>query len=244
MQKILAQLRRAVNDFKMISDGDKIAVGLSGGKDSLTMLAALKAYSRFSPERFSLSAVTVDMGLPDTDLSPLEEYCRSIEVPYNVVKTELYEIIFNIRKEKNPCSLCSKMRRGALNNAITAMGINKLALGHHADDVTETFLLSLFYEGRLSAFQPASLMDRSGVTLIRPMIYLAEKDIRAYSKNLPVIHNPCPANHATQREYMKKLLKTIQKDIPFCKDRVFGAICHPERNNLWRDAKEPEINED
>jgi len=156
-----------------------------------------------------------------------------MDIPYKIVKTDLYEIIFNIRQEKNPCSLCSKMRRGALNNAITDMGVNKLALGHHADDVVETFLLSMIYEGRLSTFQPVSFMDRSGVTLIRPMIYLEEKDIRAHAKSLPVVHNPCPANHATQREYMKTLLKKLTSDIPFAKDRIFGALSHPERNNLW-----------
>lgn len=232
IQKILSSMRRAISDHNMIEDGDKIAVGLSGGKDSLLLLKALKNYQIFSPQKFTLKAITIDLGFK-ADFSRLIKYCEDLGVDYHIEKTEIGPIIFDARKEKNPCSLCSKMRRGALNTCINKFGFNKLALGHHADDLTETLLLSLFYEGRLSTFSPLSFMDRSGVTMIRPLIYTFEKDIIAESKDLPVLFNPCPVNHATQREYMKNLIKTICKDIPFAKDRIHSAITHPERNNLW-----------
>lgn len=238
MQSILSAMRRAVNHYAMINDGDSIAVGLSGGKDSVTLLAALAAYRRFCPQSFTLSAVTIDLGL-GADFSPLNDFCRSVGVPYRLVDTQIGEIIFTERKEKSPCSLCSKMRRGALNTAITEMGANKLALGHHADDVAETFLLSLLYEGRLSTFSPVSFMDRSKITLIRPFIYVEEKNIIPVAKDFPVVHNPCPKNHVTQREYMKNLIKKLNADIPGAKDRILSSIFHPERNNLW-DKLQPE----
>ncbi|MCL2797152.1 MAG: tRNA 2-thiocytidine biosynthesis TtcA family protein [Firmicutes bacterium] len=233
LQKLLSLMRKACDDQKMIADGEKIAVGLSGGKDSLALLTGLAAFRRFSPARFELCAVTVDLGF-GADYGSLKQYCASLDVPFHLVKTEIAQIIFEARKEKNPCSLCSKMRRGALNTFITQNGYHKLALGHHADDLAETLLLSLFYEGRLSTFAPVSFMDRSGVTLIRPLVYVFERDIAAFAKSLPVAFNPCPVNHETQREYMKNLIKSICKDIPFAKDRILGAITHPERNNLWK----------
>lgn len=231
-------MRRAINDFDMIKDGDKIAVGLSGGKDSLVLLTALAAYRRFSPQSFSLMAITVDMGFENSDFSSLEKYCDSLNVEYRIEHTQLYQIIFEERKETNPCSLCSNMRRGALNSVVAENGYNKLALGHHADDVLETFFLSLFYEGRLSTFAPVSFMSRSGIYAIRPMIYIKEKDIAAMAENMPVFHNPCPANHVTKREYVKNLIKDICKDIPFAKDRMISAISNPERNNLWKKPTE------
>lgn len=224
MQRILGTVRRAVQKFNMIADGDKIAVGLSGGKDSLMLLAALQNYRLFSPQKFELCAVTVDMGFKDMDLGPLQEFCDALDVPYIIIKTDIAEVVFDIRKEPNPCSLCSKMRRGALNAEIVKRGFNKLALGHHADDLAETMLLSLFYEGRISTFMPTGFMDRTGVTLIRPLIYTHEKEIRAYSKYLPVVKNPCPANGRTQRNYMKELIRDIQKEIPFAKERMLTAI--------------------
>jgi len=233
LQNVLSTLRKAVEEYEMIKAGDKICVGLSGGKDSVVLLTALKAYQRFSPQPFELGAITIDMGIGNIDLSALTEYCEKLGVPYHIEKTEIGPIIFDVRKEKNPCSLCSKMRRGALNSALIARGYNKLALGHHADDVVETMLLSLMYEGRFSTFAPVSYMDRSGVTLIRPLIYTEEKNIIPVARELPVCKNPCPANHETQREYVKQLLKSICKDVPCAKDRMFGAITHPERNNLW-----------
>lgn len=232
-KKLLSLLRKACNDHAMIDDGDRVAVGLSGGKDSLALLSLLNSFRRFSPHRFSLIAITVDMGFEGIDFSKLPEFCAELGVEHHIIRTEMAQIIFEARKEKNPCSLCSKMRRGALNSAVINLGCNKLALGHHADDLVETFFLSLFYEGRLSTFSPKSFMDRSGVTLIRPLVYAYEKDIAAFAKNLPVLHNCCPANHKTQRESMKNLIKSLQNDIPSVKERIFGAITNPDRNNLW-----------
>ena len=238
MQKILSAMRRAVQDYRMIEDGDRIFVGLSGGKDSTLLLRALADYRRFSPERYTLEAITIDMGLKDTDKSQMQalsDYCASLSVPHHIVKTDIAEIIFEARKESNPCSLCAKMRRGALNNEINRLGGGKLALGHNADDVAETMLLSLLYEGRFSCFPPTTYMDKSGVSLIRPFIYLEEYDIKSAVKRLelPIVDNPCPMNHESQREYVKNLIKTVCKDIPFAKQRILGAIYHPERNNLW-----------
>lgn len=238
MQKILSAMRRAIQDYDMIKDGDRIFVGLSGGKDSTLLLSALSAYQRFSPERFTLEAITIDMGLKETkqeELDALIAYCESLGVKHHLVKTDIAEIIFDARKESNPCSLCAKMRRGALNNEILRLGGEKLALGHNADDVAETMLLSLLYEGRFSCFAPTAYMDKKGISLIRPFIYIEEYDIKSTVArlNLPLVNNPCPQNHESQREYMKNLIKDICKDIPFAKQRILGAIYHPERNNLW-----------
>lgn len=227
-------MRRAINDYNMIQDGDKIAVGLSGGKDSLALLTLLSAFKRFSPASFELTAITIDMGFKGADYSAIAKYCEKLGVPYILEKTDIAEIIFDLRKEKNPCSLCSKMRRGALNQIIIENGMSKLALGHHADDVIETFFLSMLYEGRLSTFSPVSYMDRSGVTLIRPMIYIEEKNIVSYAKDLPVAFNPCPADKHTHREDMKQIIKGLQNDIPFAKSRIIDAVTKPERYNLWK----------
>lgn len=233
LQELLSPLRRAVNDFDMIRDNDKIAVGVSGGKDSLVLLTLLNAYKRFSEHSFELMGVTIDMGFTENAYLPIQKYCDSLQIDYRVVKTDIAEIIFDVRKEKNPCSLCAKMRRGALNGEITSLGYRKLALGHHLNDVVETFMLSLFYEGRLNTFQPKSYMSRSGVTLIRPMIYIEERDITGFAKDLPVVNNPCPANKHTEREYMKNLLKTLSRDHPGITEKFANAIMHPERYNLW-----------
>ena len=233
IQKLLSPFRRAVNDYGLINDGDKIAVGVSGGKDSLVLLTLMREFQKYFDIKFDLLGVTVDMGFVDNAYAPIADYCNTIGVEYSVVKTDIAEIVFDIRKESNPCSLCAKMRRGALNGEITAKGFNKLALGHHLDDVVETFMLSLFYEGRLNTFQPKSYMSRSGVTLIRPMIYLAEKDISGFAKTMPVVHNPCPANHNTERESMKQLLKSLSQTYPNLQQKFANAIMHPERDNLW-----------
>lgn len=239
MQKILSTMRKAIEDYKMIKDGDKIAVGLSGGKDSTALLAAMAAYQRFSPQKFELLAVTIDMGA-GADYSPMQEFCDKLGVRYILEKTDLYEIIFNIRKEKNPCSLCSKMRRGALNSILNKEGFNKLALGHHADDVAETLLMSLIYEGRLNTFKPVSQMTRADITLVRPFVYTDEKNISALvaNENMPVVFNPCPANHKTNREYIKNLIRTLDKESGYiAADNIKRAIFNPERNSLW-DIKE------
>ena len=232
-QQMLSPFRRAINDYKLIADGDKIAVGVSGGKDSLVLLTLLREYQKYFNVKFDLMAVTIDMGFSDNAFAPIAEYCDKIGVEYDVVKTDIAEIVFDIRKESNPCSLCSKMRRGALNGEITAKGYNKLALGHHLDDVVETFMLSLFYEGRLNTFQPKSYMSRSGVTLIRPMIYLAEKDIAGLAKTMPVVKSSCPADKNTERESMKQLLKELSTKYPDLTQKFANAIMHPERYNLW-----------
>ncbi len=233
LQTILSSMRRAIEDYDMVREGDTIAVGLSGGKDSLVLLKALSVFRKFSPAKFTLKAITIDLGLGNIDFEPLKKLCEDEDVEYHIEHTEIGPIIFDVRKEKNPCSLCSKMRRGALNTALLSLGCNKLALGHHADDLVETMLLSLFYEGRLSTMAPISFMDRSGVTLIRPLIYTEEKNIASYAKCLPITKNPCPADHETQREKMKELIRSIQKDIPFAKDRMLSAIINPDRYNLW-----------
>ena len=195
MQQILSAMRRAIQDYKMIEDGDRIFVGLSGGKDSVLLLAALAAYRKFSPERFDLEAITVDMGFKDTPISEtdaISRLCEELGVPRHIVKTDIAEIVFDARKESNPCSLCAKFRRGALNSEINRLGGGKLALGHNADDVAETALMSLFYEGRFSCFTPTAYMDKSGVTLIRPFVYIEECDITGAVNRLglPVVKNP------------------------------------------------------
>ncbi len=219
----------------MIQDGDKIAVGLSGGKDSMALLAILAAYKKFAPEKFDLVAINIDLGL-DVDKDEVEatrQYCQSVGVEFVVEHTQIYDIILE-RGEKSPCSLCSKMRRGALNSIAKQYGCNKLALGHHADDVLETFFLSLIYEGRISTFMPISLMDRSNITLIRPFIYVEEKYLSGLARryNLPIIHNPCPQDKNTKREDIKKLVESLD-DKYGCKQLMLTALFHPERNNLW-----------
>jgi tRNA(Ile)-lysidine synthase TilS/MesJ len=232
--KLIGTMRRAINDFNMIEEGDRVAVGLSGGKDSLALLAALSVFRKFTDKPFELFAITVDLGHKNADFSSLIEFCKEADVEYTIEKTNIAEIIFDIRKEKNPCSLCSKMRRGVLCSVLEKQGINKLALGHHADDVLETFFLSFLYESRLSTFLPVSFMDRTGITLLRPFVYAEEKDIAAAAAHLPVMFNPCPVNHYTRREYMKNLVKSLGSEISGGKERMLGAIFHPERNNLWK----------
>ncbi|MBQ9710214.1 MAG: tRNA 2-thiocytidine(32) synthetase TtcA [Clostridia bacterium] len=236
LQQLLSPTRRAIDEYHMIADGDRVAVGLSGGKDSVALLYILAGLKKFYPHPFELVAIHIDMGLKGADPKHeqgLADLCKELDVEYRHVKTDIAEIIFDVRKESNPCSLCSKMRRGALNNTAIEMGCNKLALGHHADDLIETLFLSMFYEGRLSTFSPVSYMDRSNVTLIRPMIYVNEADIASFCKDKPVFKSACPADKNTKREYIKSLIASIKKDIPFVKRRIHGAITHPERNNLF-----------
>ncbi|MGN8875001.1 tRNA 2-thiocytidine biosynthesis TtcA family protein [Pseudoflavonifractor sp. HCP28S3_F10] len=225
MDKILSYVRRCVEDYDMIHSGDRLAVGVSGGKDSLVLLAALAKLREFYPQPFTVEAITLDMGT-GMDFAPVEAYCRKIGVPYTVIGTEIAHIIFDVRKEKNPCSMCAKMRRGALHNAMLERDIHKIALGHHFDDAVETFFLSLFYEGRLSCFQPVTFLDRTGVTQIRPLLYCGEGHIRnvAEREELPVLHNPCPADGYTRRQEVKELVAELGKRYPQLKTRVFGAM--------------------
>jgi len=231
MKRILSYTRRAVDDYEMIHEGDRIAVGVSAGKDSLTLLYALAGLRRFYPKKFELVAITVDMGFEGMDFTPIRELCEKLEVPYIVAKTEISRIIFDVRKEKNPCSLCAKMRRGALHNAAKEAGCNVVALGHHFDDVVETFMLNLFYEGRLGCFQPVTYLSRKDLTMIRPMIYMPEKDIRYFANraDLPVIKSPCPADGNTERESMKQLLHTLERENKGLRYRIFGAL---QRGNI------------
>ncbi len=241
-QLMLSYLRKGITKYKLIADGDKIAVGVSGGKDSVTLLKLLAEYKRFSPERFDLVAITVDLNFNDTpvDYSPIKELCDNLNVEHHIEKTDIGKIVFEVRKESNPCALCSKMRKGALNTLAKNLGCNKVALGHHADDLTDTLMLSLFYEGRLSTFAPKSYLDKIGLTLIRPMIMVKEIDVIGYAKTLPVVKSCCPANKLTKREYVKDIIKNISKDIPNVRDMIFTALTHPERYNLF-DKFEREI---
>ena len=226
IKRVLSFVRRAVDDYEMINEGDKIAVGVSAGKDSLTLLCAMADLRRFYPKKFELCAITVDMGFEGMDLSPIAKFCEELDVEYHVVPTQIYKIIFEVRKEKNPCSLCAKMRRGALYGYAKQIGCNKVAFGHHFDDVVETFMLNLFYEGRLGCFQPVTYLSNTDITLIRPMIYMPEKDVRYFASKteLPIVKSTCPADGNTEREEMKKLLASIEKTNKGLRYRIYGAI--------------------
>ena len=226
MQKLVGLVRRCVDDYGMLQSGDRVAVGVSGGKDSLTLLVLLAALRQYHPSHFDLHAVTVDMGLAGMDFSQVASLCDRLEVPYTRVETQIAPIIFDYRQEKNPCSMCAKMRRGALNQALLDLGCNKVALGHHYDDAVETFFLSLFYEGRLSCFQPVTNLDRTGVIQIRPMLYLSEKTITHFAEKeqLPVVHNPCPADKNTKRQEVKELIHSLSKEYPDLREKVFSAM--------------------
>lgn len=225
MQKMMGFVRRCAEDYRMIEPGDRIAVGVSGGKDSVALLVLLAAMREYYPQPYELTAISIDMGF-GMDFSPLAELCAKHGVPYTVVKTEIAKIIFDYRQEKNPCSMCAKMRRGALNQALLTQGFSKIALGHHRDDAVETFLMSLLFEGRLSCFQPVTYLDRTGVTQIRPLLYLSEKTIENFveREGLPVVHNRCPADKRTKRQEIKELIVRLQATYPDLKDRVFGAM--------------------
>lgn len=226
MRRVLSYVRRAVDDYEMIREGDRIAVGVSAGKDSLTLLCALAEMRRFYPKKYEVVAITVDMGFPGADFSAIAALCESLNVPYRVVKTDISTIIFDIRKEKNPCSLCAKMRRGALHNAAKEMGCAAVALGHHFDDVVDTFMLNLFFEGRIGCFQPVTYLTRTELRLIRPMLYMPEKDVRYFAnkEKLPVIKSPCPADGNTERAEMKQLLTDLEHRYKGLRYRLFGAI--------------------
>lgn len=219
-------VRRAVDDYGMIESGDKIAVGVSGGKDSLLLLLALNHLKTYYPKPFELEAITIELGFEGMDFAPVRELCDSLSIPYTCLKTDIKEIVFDVRNEDNPCSLCSKMRRGAINDAIKSRGISKLALGHHFDDAVETFLMSLLFEGRLSCFRPVTYLDRSGVTQIRPLIYASELKIThlAEELHLPVVENPCPQDKTSKRYEVKTLLSSMCRDYPDMKSKVFGAM--------------------
>ena len=239
IKRVLSYVRRGVDDYNMIEEGDRIAVGVSAGKDSLTLLCAMADLRRFYPKKFELCAVTVDMGFDGADFSAIKALCDELGVEYHIVPTQISKVIFDVRKEKNPCSLCAKMRRGALYGYAREIGFNKVALGHHFDDVVETFMLNLFYEGRLGCFQPVTYLSNTGITLIRPMIYMPEKDVRYFASKsyLPVVKSPCPADGNTEREEMKKLLATLERENKGLRYRIFGAIQRGEIDGFRRTGK-------
>ena len=241
VRRILSYTRRAVDDYKMIEEGDRIAVGVSGGKDSLTLLCAMAALKRFYPKRFEIEAITMDPGFykagfgdeaeAKAGFEKLRELCRQLEVNFTLFDTEIAKIIFEVRKEKSPCSLCARMRRGALHDNAKLLKCNKIALGHHFDDAVETFMMNLFNEGRIGCFSPVTYLDRKDITLIRPLVYAPEKDIKYFinHSDLPVIESSCPADKTTDREAFKRMLNELDRDNKGLKYRIFGAM---QRANL------------
>lgn len=226
MQRILSHMRKAIEEYKMIDEGDKIAICLSGGKDSITLLHAFKSLQRFYPKKFEIIAVSIDPGFEFFDCNFLQKICDDLEIPLFIEKSNAKEIVFDIRKEKNPCSLCANLRRGVINSVAIREGCNKIALGHNQDDVLETFLLNLLYTGNIGTFSPVSYMDRTKITLIRPLVYTPEKETRRFVKknNLKVMAKVCPMDGTSKREDMKQLIFTLTKSIPMLRANLFGAI--------------------
>ena len=238
LQQLLSYTRKAVDDYQMIEEGDRIAIGISGGKDSLTLLYALSGLRRFYPKHFELQAIAVNLGF-SIDYNKIQALCDELQVPFTVVDTQIAKIIFDERKESNPCSLCSKMRKGALNEKAKELGCNKIAYAHHKDDVIETMLMSLIYEGRFHTFAPVTEWDRMGLVLIRPLIYVNECDIVGFRNkyDLPVFKNPCEADGNTTREYATKLLNEINKNAPGIRERLFHAITEEQPLTKWQKPK-------
>lgn len=226
LQRLLSYTRKAVDEYQMIEEGDHIAVGISGGKDSLTLLYALHGLQRFYPKHFKISAVTVNLGFEDFDLSPIQQLCAEMKIPYKIVTTDIYNILFQVRKEKNPCSLCAKMRKGALNETIREMGCNKVAYAHHKDDIIETMLLSLIYEGRFYSFSPKTYLDRMDLTVIRPIMFVDEVEVIGFQHkyDLPVVKSKCPVDGYTKRQYAKELVRQLNQENPGVRERLFHAI--------------------
>ena len=226
LQQLLSFTRKAVDEYQMIEAGDKIAVGISGGKDSLTLLYALAGLRRFYPKPFDLIAITVDLGYEKFHTEKIEALCKELDVPYHVVKTDIARILFEERKESNPCSLCAKMRKGALNEAVKKLGCNKVAYAHHKDDIVETMILSLIFEGRFHSFSPKSYLERMDLTVIRPMMYVNEADVIGFQRkyDLPVEKSRCPVDGLTKRQYAKDLIHQLELDHPGAKQRMFTAI--------------------
>lgn len=226
LQQVMSYIRRAADDYHMIDENDRIAIGISGGKDSLTLLYGMHGLKRFYPKKFDIHAVTVDLGFENLNLDKIKNICEELEIPYTIVKTDIADVIFNQRKESNPCSLCAKMRKGALNDAIKAAGCNKVAYAHHKDDVVETMLMSLIYEGRFHTFSPVTYLDRMDLTVIRPLMYMQEADVIGFINkyDIPVVKSPCPADGYTKREYIKQLLRQLNLENPGVKERMFAAI--------------------
>ncbi len=226
LQKLLSYTRKAVDEYRMISEGDRIAVGISGGKDSLALLYALHGLKRFYPSHFELGAVTVDLGYSECDFTPVAKLTRELDIPYRIIKTDIAHILFEERKESNPCSLCAKMRKGALNQAVKEMGYNKVAYAHHKDDIIETMLLSLLFEGRFYSFSPKSYLDRMDLTVIRPLMFVDEAEVIGFKNKykLPVVTSRCPIDGCTKRQYAKELVRDLNLAHPGAKQRMFTAV--------------------
>lgn len=226
LQRLMSLTRKALQEYDMIDDGDKICVGVSGGKDSLALLKSLHGIKRFYPKKFELCAISVDLGFGIQNFDKITDYCNEMEIPLYIVKTEIGDIVFKDRKEKSPCSLCAKMRKGALNEKAKELGCNKIAYAHHKDDIIETLMLSLIFESRIHTFSPVTYLDRMELTLIRPLMFVDERDVIGFANKyeLPVAKNPCPADGYTKRQYVKELLAKMNHDNPGCKDRMFTAI--------------------
>lgn len=238
MRRLLSLTRKAVQEYDMIKEGDRVCVGLSGGKDSMALLKVMANLQRFYPKSFSLSAVHVSLGFENTDVSPMERFCEELNVPLEIVRTDIAEIVFNIRKEQNPCSLCANLRRGALHDKAKETGANVVALAHHRDDVIETAMLSLFYEGRFYCFEPCTYLSRSDITVIRPFSLVEEKELKRYvsAADIPVVKNPCPMDTTSERAHMKEILKNIPVSYDMLKTNIFGAV----KRGIWnrQDGKE------
>lgn len=226
LQQLYSLTRKAIDEYKMIQEGDRIAVGISGGKDSLTLLYALAGLRRFYPNKFDIEAISVHLGFPGFDLSPITRLCEQLNVRHTIVETEIAQIIFDNRKEANPCSLCAKMRKGSFNEKAKELGCNKIAFAHHKDDVVETLLMSLLFEGRIHSFSPVTYLDRMDLTVIRPLMFVDEADVKGFRNlyDLPVCKNPCPVDGYTKRQYAKELVASLNHDHPGAKDRIFTAI--------------------
>ncbi len=226
LQRLLGLVRKALDDYQMIEENDKIAVGVSGGKDSLAMLYALHELQRFYPRPFTLHAFTVDLGFGIQDFEAIRNFCNGFSVPYTIISTEIAQIVFETRRETNPCSLCAKMRKGALNQAAKESGCNLIAYAHHRDDIVETMLLSLIYEGRFHTFSPKTYLDRTQLMVIRPFMYVSEAEVIGFQNkyHLPVCKNPCPADGKTKREYVKQLIRQLNQENPGVKDQFFHAV--------------------
>jgi tRNA(Ile)-lysidine synthase TilS/MesJ len=244
MKHVLGCIRRADERYHMLRGGDRVCVGVSGGKDSMLLLEGLSIYRRFSKARFTLCAVTLDLGLGNPDFSPIEAFAKSIDVPLSIEKTRIGELVFDVRREPNPCALCAKLRRGALNNAAVALGCNKVALGHNREDVIETLLMSLLFEGRMNTFGPVTYMTRAGVTLIRPFVRLPEKYIlgAVNARNIPILPSPCPAAGKTKREDMKALLAHLGTIVPDAPEKLICAIADTKKYGLWDRLRLPPEN--
>lgn len=232
MRRLLSLTRKAVQEYDLIQDGDRVCVGLSGGKDSMTLLAVLVQLQRFYPKKFELKAVHVSLGFEGMDLTPMQEFCAKLNVPLEIADAQIAKIVFDIRKEPNPCALCANLRRGAVNDYAGRMGCNVVALAHHRDDIIETALMSLFFEGRFYCFEPKTWLDRAGVRVIRPFLYLEEKEIKRYQAlaDVPVVHNPCPMDRESERARVKSLINELPYDKEMLRTNIFGAV----RRGVWQ----------